>query len=76
MATKAKAKVKVKTCVHCGHAFDPNDRRRDLSDPDWLPDAALYCSTECSHRFHCDMSHCCSAHVKEKAKREAANAGR
>jgi hypothetical protein len=26
---------------YCGHAFDPNGRRRDLSDPDWLPVAAL-----------------------------------
>jgi hypothetical protein len=74
MATKTK--VKVKTCVHCGHTFDPNDRPRDLSDPDWLPDASVYCSHDCSDRYHCDMGHCCSTHVKEKAQREAAKAAR
>jgi hypothetical protein len=72
MATK----TKVKTCVHCGHTFDPNDRQRDLSDPDWLPAASIYCSHECSDRFHCDLAHSCSAHVKEKAHREAAQAAR
>ena len=74
MATKTK--VKVKTCVHCGHTFDPNDRRRDLSDPAWLPDASNYCSPYCSDRYHLDMVHCCSAHAKAKARREAANAAR
>ncbi|ORB73996.1 ferric uptake regulation protein [Mycobacterium scrofulaceum] len=71
MATK----TKVKTCVHCGHTFDPNDQRRDLSDPEWLPAASSYCSHECSDRFHCDMSHCCSTHAK-KGHREAAKAAR
>jgi hypothetical protein len=71
MATK----TKVKTCVHCGHTFDPNDRqRRELSDPDWLPYASVFCSHECSDRYHCEMMHCCSTHVKEKARREAAKA--
>jgi hypothetical protein len=70
MATKTKAKIK--TCVHCGHTFDPSDRWRDLSDPEWLPAASVYCSPECSDRYHCDMGHCCSAHVKKKAQREAA----
>src|ERR1700733_5860306 len=74
MATKTK--VKVKTCVHCGHTFDPNDRWRDLSDPGWLPAASVYCSPYCSDRYHCDMGHCCSTHVKEKARREAAKAAR
>jgi hypothetical protein len=64
--------VKVKTCVHCGHTFNPNDRPRDLSDPDWLPFASIYCSLECSARFHCDMGRLSSAHVKAKARREAA----
>ncbi|OBB67172.1 MULTISPECIES: ferric uptake regulation protein [unclassified Mycobacterium] len=72
MATK----TKVKTCVHCGHTFDPNDRRRDLSDPGWLPAASIYCSHECSDRFHCDMAHCCSTHAKEKGRREGARAAR
>jgi hypothetical protein len=74
MATKTKAKIK--TCVHCGHTFDPNDRWRDLSDPEWLPAASVYCSHDCSDRYHCEMGHCCSTHVKEKAKREAAKAAR
>jgi hypothetical protein len=74
MATKTKAKVK--TCVHCGHTFDPNDRRRDLSDPNWLPDASNYCSPDCGDRFHCEMGHCCSTRVKEKARREAAKSAR
>lgn len=74
MATKTKTKIKV--CVHCGHTFDLYDRRRDLSDQDWLPDASIYCSQECADRFHCEMGHCCSAHVKEKAQREAAKAQR
>ena len=74
MATKTK--VKIKTCVHCGHTFDPNDRWRDLSDPDWLPAASVYCSPDCSDRYHCDMGHCCSTHVKDKAKREAAKTSR
>ena len=72
MATK----TKVKTCVHCGHTFDPDDRWRDLSDPDWLPAASVFCSHECSDRYHCEMGHCCSTHVKEKARREAAKASR
>jgi hypothetical protein len=74
MATKTKAKLK--TCVHCGHTFDPNDRWRDLSDPDWLPAASVYCSHDCSDRYHCDLGHCCSTHMKEKAQREAAKAAR
>ncbi|BBX65040.1 hypothetical protein MSAS_42140 [Mycobacterium saskatchewanense] len=72
MATK----TKVKTCLHCGHTFDPNDRWHDLSDPEWLPAAANYCSPECGDRFHCDMTHCCSTHVKDKARSEAAKAAR
>jgi hypothetical protein len=76
MATKTKVKVKVKTCVHCGHTFDPNDRRRDLFHPDWLPDASVYCSPDCSDRYHCEMGHCCSTRAKEKARREAAKAAR
>ncbi|WP_108920807.1 ferric uptake regulation protein [Mycobacterium montefiorense] len=64
--------VKTKTCVHCGHTFHPDARPRDLSDPEWLPVASVYCSRECSDRFHCDMGHRCSTHVKEKAQREAA----
>ncbi|EFG76528.1 hypothetical protein HMPREF0591_3600 [Mycobacterium parascrofulaceum ATCC BAA-614] len=72
MATK----TKVKTCVHCGHTFDPNDHRRDLSDPEWLPAASIYCSHECSDRFHCDLSHCCSTHAKKKGQRQAAKAAR
>jgi hypothetical protein len=71
-----KTKAKIKTCIHCGHTFDLNDPRRDLSDPDWLPAASVYCSHECADRFHCDMGHCCSTHVKEKAQREAAKAAR
>ena len=74
--TSMATKTKLKTCVHCGHTFDPDDRRRDLSDPDWLPAASAYCSHECSDRYHCEMGHCCSAHVKEKARREAAKAAR
>jgi hypothetical protein len=74
MATKTK--VKMKTCVHCGHTFDPNDRWRDLSDPDWLPAASVYCSHDCSDRYHCDMGHSCSTHVEKKAQREAAKAAR
>jgi hypothetical protein len=66
----------MKTCVHCGHSFDPNDRWRDLSDPDWHPAASVYCSQYCSDRYHCEMGHCCSTHVKEKARREAAKAAR
>ena len=76
MATNTKTKAKVKTCVHCGHTFDPNDRWRDLSDPEWLPAASVYCSRECSDRYHCEMGHCCSTHVKEKAQREAAKTSR
>ncbi|BBY41540.1 hypothetical protein MMAN_56740 [Mycobacterium mantenii] len=68
--------VKTKTCAHCGHTFDPSALPRDLSDPDWLPAASIYCSHECSDRFHCEMGHCCSTHVKEKARREAAMAAR
>ncbi|MCV7100749.1 ferric uptake regulation protein [Mycobacterium palustre] len=67
-------KTKTRACVHCGRTFDPNDLGRDLSDPDWHPTASVYCSHDCSDRFHCDMTHCCSAHVKEKARREAAKA--
>jgi len=74
MATKTK--VKVKTCVHCGHTFDPNDRWRDLANPDWLPAASVYCSPDCCDRYHLEMVHCCSTHVKEKARREAARAAR
>ena len=73
MAIKTKAKTKTKTCVHCGHTFEVNDPR-DLSDPNWLPAAAVYCSHDCSDRFHCDLGHRCSTHVKEKARREAAKA--
>ena len=72
MATKTKTRTR--TCVHCGHTFELNDQRRDLSDPHWLPTASVYCSHECSDRYHCDMGHCCSTHVKEKAQREAAKA--
>ena len=74
MATKTKAKIK--TCVHCGHTFDPSDRWRDLSDPDWHPAASVYCSQYCSDRYHLEMVHCCSTHVKEKAQREAAKTAR
>ena len=74
MATKTK--VKVKTCVHCGHTFDPNERWRDLSAPDWQPAASVFCSHECSDRYHCEMGHCCSTHVKAKAQRETAKAAR
>ena len=69
-----RTKARTKTCVHCGHTFDLNDPRRDLSDPDWLPAASVYCSHDCSDRFHCNLAHCCSTHVKEKAQREAAKA--
>ena len=72
MATK----TKVKTCVHCGHTFDPTDRWRDLAAPDWFPAASVYCSPECSDRYHIEMMHCCSTHVKEKARRGAAKAAR
>ncbi|WP_082965998.1 ferric uptake regulation protein [Mycobacterium kubicae] len=65
--------AKTKICLHCGQTFDPNDRR-DLSDPQWLPAASVYCSHECSDRFHCNLGHCCSTHVKEKAQRGAAKA--
>ncbi|WP_116376247.1 ferric uptake regulation protein [Mycobacterium sp. MFM001] len=64
--------VKTKTCAHCGHTFEPNNWQRDLSDPEWLPEASAYCSHECSDQFHREMVHCCSTHVKEKARREAA----
>jgi hypothetical protein len=74
MATKTRAKIK--TCVHCGHTFDPNDRWRDLSNPEWHPAASNYCSQDCSDRYHCDIGHCCSTHVKEKAQREAAKEAR
>jgi hypothetical protein len=74
MATKTKAKIKI--CVHCGHTFDPNGRWHDLSDPEWLPAASVYCSQYCSDRYHLEMVHCCSTHVKEKARREAARAAR
>jgi hypothetical protein len=74
MATKTK--VKLKTCVHCGHSFDPNDGRRDLSNPDWLPAASNYCSHECSDRFHCEIGHCSTTRVKGKARRETAGAAR
>jgi hypothetical protein len=76
MATNTKTKAKVKTCVHCGHTFDPSDRWRDLSDPAWHPAASVYCSRECSDRYHCEMVHCCSTHRKGKARREAAKAAR
>jgi hypothetical protein len=66
--------VKTKTCPHCGHTFRPDERPRDLSDPDWVPAASVYCSQECSDRYHCDMGHRCSKHTKEKAQREAARA--
>jgi hypothetical protein len=69
-----KAKTKIKTCVHCGHTFDANAQRGDLSDPAWHPYASNYCSHECSDQFHCDLSHNCSAHVKDKARRDAAKA--
>jgi hypothetical protein len=65
MATKTKAKMK--TCVHCGHTFDPDERWRDLADPEWLPAASTYCSQYCSDRYHCEMTHCCSTNVKKKA---------
>lgn len=69
-------KSKIKTCIYCGHTFDLNDPRRDLSDPDWLPDATVYCSHDCSNQFHRNLGHCCSTHVKEKAKRDAAKAAK
>ncbi|CQD09185.1 hypothetical protein BN1232_01669 [Mycobacterium lentiflavum] len=68
--------VKTKACMHCGHTFHPDERPRDVSDPEWLPAAAGYCSHECSDRYHCEMGHSCSTHVKEKARREAAKAAR
>ncbi|OBA59560.1 ferric uptake regulation protein [Mycobacterium sp. 1100029.7] len=71
-----KAKTKIRTCVHCGHTFDANAQRSDLSDPDWHPYASNYCSHECSDQFHCDLSHNCSTHVKQKARRDAAKAAR
>jgi hypothetical protein len=67
-------RTKTKTCVHCGHTFDPNDRWRDLSDPDWQPAASVFCSHECADRYHCEMGHCSSAHAKDKAHRETAMA--
>ncbi|BBX48748.1 hypothetical protein GCM10009641_02060 [Mycobacterium cookii] len=67
-------KAKTKTCVHCGHRFEAHDQRRDLSDPQWLPAASNYCSQDCSDRYHCEMTHCCSTHAKEKARRDAAKA--
>jgi hypothetical protein len=72
MATK----TKVKTCVHCGHTFDPSDRHRDLVNPDWHPAASNYCSPYCCDQYHLEMVHCCSTHIKEKARREAARAAR
>jgi hypothetical protein len=72
MATKTKVKI----CVHCGHMFDPHDRHRDLANPYWFPAASKYCSPYCSDRYHLEMMHCCSVHVKEKARREAARAAR
>jgi hypothetical protein len=63
--------AKIKTCVQCGHAFDPNDRCRDLSDPGWLPAASVYCSHDCSDQFHHDLRHRCSAQLKVKARRKA-----
>jgi hypothetical protein len=74
MATRVKVKVKV--CIHCGHTFDASERWRDLSALDWQPAASVFCSHECSDRYHCEMGHCCSTHVKEKARREAAKAAR
>jgi len=74
MATNTKVKTKI--CVHCGHTFDPNGRWHDLSNPEWLPAASVYCSQYCSDRYHLEMVHCCSTHVKEKARREAAKAAR
>jgi hypothetical protein len=73
MATKTKSRMK--TCVHCGHTFDLNDPSRTLASPHWHPIASNYCSHECSDRFHCDMGHRCSAHIKDKARRDAAKAG-
>jgi hypothetical protein len=72
MATK----TKLKTCVHCGHTFDPSDRWRDLANPGWFSAASNYCSHECCDQYHRDMSHCCSSHTKDKARREAARAAR
>jgi hypothetical protein len=66
--------AKAKVCVHCGHTVGVNDLRRDLSDPDWLPAASIYCSHDCGDQFHCNLAHCCSVHIKEKAQREAAKA--
>jgi hypothetical protein len=65
----AKTKAKIKACVHCGHTFDPSDRWRDLSDPEWFPAASVYCSHECSDRYHCEIGHCCSTHAKAKQLR-------
>ncbi|WP_428342945.1 ferric uptake regulation protein [Mycobacterium sp.] len=76
MAIGIKAKIKIKTCVHCGHRFEAHDQQRDLSDPYWLPAASNYCSPDCSDRYHLEMVHCCSTHMKEKARREAARATR
>jgi hypothetical protein len=73
--TDMATKTKVKACLHCGHAFDPTDRHR-LAEPDWLPVRSLYCSPECSDRYHVEMVHCCSTQVKAKARREAARAAR
>ncbi|WIM86766.1 ferric uptake regulation protein [Candidatus Mycobacterium wuenschmannii] len=72
MATK----TKVKTCVHCGHSFDPNNRWRDLANPGWHSVASNYCSHECCDQYHRDMSHCCSSHAKDKERRQAVKASR
>jgi hypothetical protein len=72
MATK----TKLKTCVHGGHTFDPGDRWRDLSNPEWDSATSNYCSHECCDQYHRDISHCCSAHAKGKARRETARAAR
>jgi len=74
--TDMATKTKVKTCVHCGHTFDPNARWRNLAALDWFPAASVFCSHECADRYHLEMIHCCSAHLKEKARREAARARR
>jgi hypothetical protein len=76
MARTLTGMAMVKVCVHCGHTFDLGNSWRDLSDPDWLPAVSVYCSHDCSNRFHCNLVHCCSTHVKEKAQREAAKAAR
>jgi hypothetical protein len=72
--TSMATKTKVKTCVHCGHTFEAHDGRRDLSDPLWQPTASVYCSHECCDRYHLEMVHRCSSHLKEKARRDAARA--